>query len=205
MRSLFLFISICCAAMLFMPDVALAQSAQRIIRAERPSKGYGRPLLELVSISIGNKPVLLNRPFQGDANWLKSMRIRVKNISGRRLSCVYIDFGLFKGIDEKLRGDWWPNVLSLAKGYCSPFQRKERRKDLRLRNGGEVEVTWDEVPPEWQEAIGKAGQELFHKAVLLNCTVGFDRKMFWPTDSAWRLPRGTIFPTDSLYGDRPWK
>jgi hypothetical protein len=51
-------------------------------------------VLEVTGLSLAGVPITLGQPFRADDNWLTKVRAKVKNISGKPISHVRMNFAL---------------------------------------------------------------------------------------------------------------
>src|SRR5262245_41712229 len=121
MRSaLTIFFIFCMLVFSSFPVASLAQNGMRIIRFEKAKEDDDEVYLELLSVKVGDKEVPLNEPFTVGANWLKDLKLRVKNISGKTIECAEVSFGILEGIDDRLEPQMsWGWVWSVSNGGCS--------------------------------------------------------------------------------------
>src|SRR5437868_6774506 len=111
----------------------------RIIRAEKPdqiSEDGITPAIQVVGVFIGDQKVELNRSFAMDDEWLRNLRVRVRNVSHSSLPCVGIGFGLLTEMDTKLEPyQSWPWGISFKKGRCGKTDKTGT--NFRLKAGAE--------------------------------------------------------------------
>lgn len=50
--------------------------------------------LEVVSVTVNGKEIVLGMPFRAEGEWLKTLSVTVKNISDKPISAVRLNFGL---------------------------------------------------------------------------------------------------------------
>ncbi|HLL73151.1 MAG TPA: hypothetical protein VK363_17065 [Pyrinomonadaceae bacterium] len=50
--------------------------------------------LEVVNILVAKRPVTLGQPFEAGDDWMKDLKVRVKNVSGRPIVHVWLHFSL---------------------------------------------------------------------------------------------------------------
>jgi hypothetical protein len=50
--------------------------------------------IEIEGIAVGDKSITIGQPFSADDDWLKSLEVRVKNISGRQVTLIQITLTL---------------------------------------------------------------------------------------------------------------
>jgi hypothetical protein len=127
------------------PDVR-----NRIIRADRAdirenSDEDSVPAVEILYIGVGTRSIEINEAFIADDNWLRDLRIGIKNISPQTLTCVGISFGVLAEIDTKLKAqESWPWGLGFYRGDCDPGQKTGRK--LRLAPGEQTVLDSSDVP-----------------------------------------------------------
>jgi hypothetical protein len=171
-----------------------AQPEQRIIRADRPEYSEDAlPILEVQSLKIGGRAVSLNEAFIGDENWLKDLKITVKNVSEKDLRCVGVWMGVLEGLDTKLEPyASWGWKINYTNGQCG----NSKASNSVLRKGESVDLTcyvdrfFERTP--WST---------FHKAVLNYGYVKYkgDKKKAWHRDTPLTLPPNTNFLSDDSY------
>lgn len=141
----------------------IAQTESRIIRMEKRGEG-ARRYLEITSFKVGNTEINFNESFVADENWLKNIKVKVKNISGRNITCVGLSLGLLEGIDDKLEFyESWRYVLGFYKGKCSSGKSKSNSK-LLLKDGESVVLTSADVPKMFNDYLDKPMKYKFHQA-----------------------------------------
>lgn len=154
------------AFMSFASFTIFAQTENRIIKIEKNSiaRADDKTFLEITNLKVGNNNIFLNEAFTADENWLKNIKIKVKNVSEKTLTCVAIVFGLLEGIYEELEPQMsWGDKLALYYGNCS----EKNKKKFKLKNGEEVELTYDNIDALSREYFEKIGVGKFHKAKLI--------------------------------------
>ena len=100
-------VAICLMLGLFSASQTIAQTKKRVIvfpdwSASNDEKDV---VLDVVEVRVDGKKIAFNTPFEAGDDWLKTMTVQVKNVSGRPLSMIEIDAGLLTGIDEEPRLD----------------------------------------------------------------------------------------------------
>ena len=178
----------------------LAQSSEplafkeRIIRAERPEVGDdAKPQIQIIDISVNNNIVKLNTPFFAPDDWLSKLQIRVRNIGGKKLSCVAISFGLLAEINTKLQPyESWPNALEFHKGSCG---RMSKDTNFSLGPGREITLSSADIPEIYR--ISTIGVPLAKAVLHRDGGVRIKkRKVF---ESPLLLPRETHFLVEDPY------
>jgi hypothetical protein len=173
--------------------VVYSQTAKRIIRADRNTSTED-PVLEVTGIKLGDKPIRLNELVSADENWLKNVKITVKNVGDRDLTFVMVVLGLLDTVDYKMRPEesWGYNMVF---SYGHYGKRKPNGKGLK--KGAEMELTYEHVDPSFRGLLESAPFGKFHKAVLEWATVVFkDGK---EDDIRLRLPADTAYPNDESF------
>jgi hypothetical protein len=141
----------------------------RIVRADRPdSREFDEgkaPAIEIVYVAVGSKQVEINQAFFSDENWLRNLKIGIRNVSPYTLTCAGIAFGLLAEVDTKLKtNESWPWGLGFYRGDCFPgrstnksFLGKFTTKKLRLGPGEETVLDSSDVPPLYNDKLTKMG------------------------------------------------
>ena len=142
----FLLIVVCSAA-----D---AQDERRIIRADRPdSSEDSSPILQVLGLKIRERSVAINEIFVADENWLKDLKVTVRNVSDKDLRCVGVWLGVLDGLNAKLGpGASWGWKINYTNG-CSKRLKKGESVDLIWYSDGHLVPDLEPWPT-------------FHKAVL---------------------------------------
>src|SRR5437763_6711179 len=85
---------------LLFPAHVFPQIQSRIIRSHETSDADGW-LLELTEVQVAGQQIDFDKPFSAGDDWLRTLKLKVKNISGKSISFFRISFELFKDKDEK--------------------------------------------------------------------------------------------------------
>lgn len=169
-------------ALLFASSV-LAQTQDRVIfydglceeSSDDSEDEANKCLLELIDIQVAGKPVVSGKQFVADENWLKNLKIRVKNISGKPFVYVAVGFGLIEGLHEELApsASWkYGFVFSSGKPSNQITKTKVSRK-IVLKPNEEIELTYSNLPELYKQVLGKASEGTFSKSVFVSATVEF--------------------------------
>lgn len=78
--------------------VISAQGQQRILVLPELHPLHGR-FIEIEEVRVAGKLVELDKPFTADDNWLQSLVVKIRNISGKPLRYIQMDFSL---LDAKI-------------------------------------------------------------------------------------------------------
>jgi len=176
-------------------SAAAAQGERRIIRADRPGNGDDSGVLQLLGLKIGERSIALNEIFVADENWLKELKITVRNVSGKDLRCVGISLGVLDGLDTKLGPrESWGWKMNYTNGQCSNL----KTSTPEFRKGESVDLIWYSEP---LIVPDRTPWPSFHKAVL---DFGFarykgDSKNRDVHDFRLTLPLDTKFLDDNSY------
>ena len=152
---------------------ATAQTQKRVINVFDENKD-SEQLLELIDIKIDSKSIVVGKQFKADENWLKDLKIRVKNISGKPLVCFGLSFGLIEGIKQELEpyaSYRYGFTFSYGKPIKEQFNVSEK---VLLQPNEETVLTYDSLDNLYREVLGKVGEGTFHKAKLMSISVQFE-------------------------------
>ena len=177
----------------------IAQSTNRIVRAEISDNvdEEAPPYLQIISIKIGVNPIRLNETFSGSDDWLENMKIQVKNISKKNLSCVILSVNLLRHVDEILPPNAsWQYGLPFAAGDCGGKGHFQSTK-LGLKPGQELELDFTRVPELTRRIVETDNVGAFQKAILWKGSVKFKGSPVINTDL--KLPPDTLFSSDPPY------
>lgn len=164
-----------------------AQTEGRIIRADRRKSD---DVIEIVSIKLGETPIRINEMFVADENWLKQLKITVKNVGSQDISCLIIAPGLLDGMDDKLGPhESWGWKLPFILGSCD-----KPDGNAFFKTGTEIELSFANVGLTVRDhaPLGK-----FHKAVLEWASVIYANGE--EDDVLLRLPPDTRYLEDKSY------
>ena len=91
--------------------------------------------VEIAGFTVGGSPVTLGEPFAADDEWLKGLRVRLRNISGQAISAAQMTFVL----PESRRGEEALIGFTLRHGAARPSSREPIRpgEEFELSLGGE--------------------------------------------------------------------
>ena len=169
-----------------------AQNENRIIKMDKPGENDDEIYLEITSFKVDGNEIFLNEPFTADENWLKNLKVKVKNISGKPMTCVSIGLGLLEGISEELEPQMsWGYALSLFQGDCTSLDKERNDKNFILKKGEETELTYSNSNKIYYDVLEKFGIGKFHKAELIIGTVKFKKGGF--ADTYLRVPDNVRF------------
>jgi len=151
-------------------------------------------MLQIVNLSIADRNIELNRVFAADGNWLRDLKIRVRNVSRQRLSCIGISFGLLAEIETKLGPrESWPWGLGFYKGACGDGKLTVDERNFSLKPGMETVLEFRDIPKRSMNQMGSFGKAVLHPKARIK----IDGKA--PREQNLALPPNTLFLEDELY------
>lgn len=106
-------------------------------------------LVELIDIQIGSQKITSGKPFVADENWIKNLKVRIRNISGKPFVFVGVSFGLIEGMYENLAPSAsWGWAFGFYRGKASTPYGENRKvsKVVVLAPNKELELTFDNLP-----------------------------------------------------------
>ncbi len=178
-------------AFLYFSSLAVfAQSESRIIKMDKPEEGEDRIYFEITSFKVDGYETFFNESFTANENWLKNLKVKVKNISSKPVTCVGIAFGLLEGINEALGPQMsWGDKLGFYYGNCSKNKHDKEQKIIKA--GEEIELGYKDIDASDKTYFEKIGIGKFHKAELIYGVVKF--KSGDIKDTYWRVPNNVRF------------
>ncbi|MBK8812705.1 MAG: hypothetical protein IPN69_18510 [Acidobacteria bacterium] len=170
----------------FIPAPALAQTQDRRMVFDRydcnepateSEDKDSSCLVELVDVHVGGQKITSGKPFVADENWLKNLKVKVKNVSGKPFVFVQVSFGLIEGLYEELApsASWgWGFGLSHGKASNSNDKKRKISKVIVLKPNEEIELTFADLADVYKKSsfmqvVGKMSQIVVRTATeLLN-------------------------------------
>src|SRR5215210_5154637 len=70
------------------------QARDRVVEVYEERDAPLTVALQIVEIKAGGNPVTLGQTFAADEDWLRSLSVRIKNVSGKTINVLPISFGL---------------------------------------------------------------------------------------------------------------
>lgn len=133
-----------------------------------------RCLVELVDVRIGDQKITSEKSFVADENWMKNLKVRIKNVSGKPFVFASVDFGLIEGLYEKPAPTAsWSSGFIFSRGKESdPFNGNIKISDeVVLEPNKEIELTFDDLPSFYRdlttlETLGKMSQIVLTTAAV---------------------------------------
>lgn len=146
-------------------------------------------VIEVIGFTLAGVPVTPGQHFRADDDWLKNLRVKVKNVSGKSISHLHLILGL---PEAKYVKDGRDYSMGFALEYIA--ESKARDGDPKMKivlPGDEVELIYFE-PPHLS-----LREQIFNQTGVTSITLvqyGGDLKVFFLDGSVWRgsnLPVGT--------------
>ncbi len=131
-------------------------------------------LVELVDVHIGSQKITSGKPFVADENWMKNLKVRIRNVSGKSFVFVGVSFGLIEGMYEQLAPSAsWGWAFGFSRGKASnPYDENRKISDVVvLKPNKEIELTFDDLPELYKKSslmqvVGKQSQIVFITATV---------------------------------------
>lgn len=131
--------------------------------------------LEIVNISVAGKDVALDQSFMANDEWLRDLKVRVKNVSGRPIVRVGLHFNLPEAkIGEAIAG--------FSLGYVKHIPASVDVRELSLiLPGEEVEVVFgaEEYARYMKWITERSGTTSFSRVKLSAASLTFDDYTGW--------------------------
>jgi hypothetical protein len=115
-------------------STALGMLAQQHQKKVEKHKTYLKLPLEVSEGKIGDKPIALGEPFDGDVDWLKGLKVKVKNKSEKTISWASI---LFTFPETRLTGPIMIEFLYIGRRS----DMKTPNPPLELKPSEEIELS----------------------------------------------------------------
>lgn len=163
---------------------SFAQVQKRTIHFEREDVSGESGLVQVVRIEVKNKQVSINEEFATTDDWLKSLKITVRNVSGKRIIYVGFGFGLLEAIDGELEpyASYQYGVSFYAGEPVKNIKKGKRR--FILNPNSETVLTYEKVGARTSNLVlEKAGIGKFHKAKFMVARVQFEDGTFQDTQA----------------------
>lgn len=98
--------------------------------------------IEIVDMDVAGKRIEIGKMFEFNQDWLKQLRIRVRNISDKTISFVSFGGGLIEGVDEALNfSESYPSgVTSMFGKYSDKTSDERNEKGTALHPGETVDL-----------------------------------------------------------------
>lgn len=179
----FIYIFLAVAFICFIDASAFAQTQDRRMIFDRYDCGETAAdedepcLVELIDVQIAGQTITSGKPFVADENWLKNLKVKIKNVSGKPFVFVGVSFGLMEGLYEELApGASWGWGFGLSRGKISnpDDEKKKISKEIVLKPDEEMELNYSDLADFYKKSrlmqvVGKMSQ-----IVLRTATVEFE-------------------------------
>lgn len=136
--------------------------------------------LEVVEIKVADKPVVLGQAFDANEDWLKTLLVKVKNVSGKPISSVRTGFNLPEAKTEK-----GTNGFSLIYGEEFSNSDTDNKSQKVILPGQEVILTRNEIRQHLEAITQRSGKTDFSKVLIGSTMVKFEDGTIW---SSGKLP-----------------
>jgi len=137
--------------------------------------------LEIVEFTVDGRKITPGQRFEAGEDWLKSLSVRVKNISAKKIVSIRLHFGL-----PETKGNSIQSGFSLEYGQALSTRFKEIDQKA-IEPGQEVVLFRDESHyARDRDGIAKrTGLTDFASAIISTTTVKFEDGKYWST---YKLP-----------------
>jgi hypothetical protein len=125
-------------------------------------------VLELVGIKVGNKQITLGKTFPSDQDWLKEMKLVVKNVSKKPIVSFGIGGGLLETVDKELE-PYQSFPYGIGWGWKAGAHSKKS-----FRPGETIELDYSNVDDLTKRMLAKAGEGSFCKLHFMAPSVKFN-------------------------------
>ena len=129
-------------------------------------------LVELVDLRIGDDKIISGKPFTADENWLKDLRVKVRNVSGKPFVFIQVAFGLMAGLNDELGpSESWAWGFGFFRGkYSDPLSGVKPSKEIVLKPNEVIELSFVDSDASTNEMLNKHS---FQKAVFRLADIQF--------------------------------
>jgi hypothetical protein len=160
--------------LLLCAQVAFGQSKQRIIPFPEWSVTDDEYQLELLEIKVAGKRVGIGELFEADDHWLKSMTLKVKNVSTKAIAAFGVGGGLLQAVDEEL-----PTYASFQYGVAwnwgkSFGPKKSQPGSVLFKPGQILELSYVHVDGLTRQVLSKEGEGSFCKLKFMAPAIQFE-------------------------------
>lgn len=149
-----------------------SQTEDRIVPFPRWSATYEEEddvILEVTRIKIGNQKITLGDTFRYNENWLKEMKLSVRNVSTKTIMAFSVGGGLLEGIDKELE-PYQSYRYGISWEWTAPIQSR------KLFGPGEtIELTYSNVDGVYKRVLGRVGEGSLHKLMFMAPSVEFKK------------------------------
>lgn len=142
--------------------------------------------LEIVEVKVADKPISIGKPFTANEDWIKSLSVRVKNISAKPIVSIRFNFDVPEARQPN------QNHLGLNLTYGQKLATDMRKvalanQDKLIMPGEEIELKLPEISyNSWLEFMKKrSGMTSFKTLQIAMTSVAFENDLFWESN---RLP-----------------
>jgi hypothetical protein len=153
---------------------SFGQSQNRIIYFDRDDVSGKEGVLRIMKFEVSNKLVSFNEPFEASSDWLRTLKLTVKNTSQKPIIYIGVGFGLLDAIDGKLE-PFASYQYGISYNYGTPTENVGKDKpNPVLRPNDEAVLIYEKVGVKNNNlVIEKAGIGRFHQAKFMVAAVQF--------------------------------
>lgn len=133
-------------------------------------------LVELIDVYVADQKIVSDKPFAADENWLKNLKVKIKNVSGKPFVFVGVSFGLIEGLYEELAPSAsWAWGFGFNRGKESNPRAKKRKisKTVVLKPNEETELTFADLADSYESRVFMQAVKNWNQIVLRTATVEF--------------------------------
>ncbi len=136
--------------------------------------------LEVIEIKVADKPVVLGQAFDANEDWLKTLSVKVKNVSGKPISLVRTSFNLPEAKNEK-------GTMGFSLIYGEEFSNSDtdNKPQKVIFPGQEVILARNEIRQHLEAITQRSGKTDFSKVLIGLTMVKFEDGTTW---SSGKLP-----------------
>jgi hypothetical protein len=138
--------------------------------------------LEIVGIIVERKPVRLGQSFVAGDDWMRGLKVRMKNVSGKTSLRATQSFSLPETKDKYVQGEF---VVSLRYGKAAYVEAiggdTDEEKQPAVMPGEEFELTWiDRIYERERQFVAQgSGVTEFSRATFGTASVSFEDGAQW--------------------------
>jgi hypothetical protein len=171
--------------MLALASFAPGQSQDRVVEVYEEADAPETIALQIVEIKAGGNTVTLGQPFASDDDWLKSLSVRIKNVSDKTIDVLPVTFALSE-LNPGKRGDV---VMTILRGlYGNGYEIREASDERKpILPGEEIDLTFTEK----QLCIIR---EMSARKGITPTRIKFRPSAFVTFSGGARLRTGLLFP-----------
>jgi hypothetical protein len=151
-----------------------AQTKNRLIHLDNDEDvEESRQIVKITRLEAGNNEVRFNQEFAAQDDWIKTLKIRVKNVGKKPIVYIGVGFGLLDTVDGELEsGASYQYGISFDAG--KPIENIKKKKSAFMLNPSkEADLVYKGVSRDYKNVLEKVGIGRFHKAKFMVIRVQF--------------------------------